>query len=286
MVSRKITAVLALALCSTLSLAEETCLTPPRRSMPGRDGGGFGNYVCPGTVDACKALCPGGAVDTNTCTNDSEYGEDNPFDYITYCYECTCADGSSPDLSPYLNTVPNYVCQRESEDCFYGYNMYGGLPPDGACATCGEEYAPGLEPHYSWETTTAAAGATTSTTPAAAAGPTDVATTDILTSSTPVTDEIPLTTETPSISADDLTFITTSVPVTTSTSSSSSGATTLETSTSSTPNSTASTSMSSVSASKTVPQSTSSVAAVPTSGAWMVEPVLGLGMVMAAIFAL
>lgn len=243
-----------------------------------------GNAVCPGTINACKALCPGGAVETNTCTNDSESGYDNPFEDITYCYECTCADGSSPNLSPYLNTVPNYYCQREREDCYYSYNMYAQIPPDGACPACDDQYAPGLEPHYPWDTTTAAVEVTTSTTGAAA--PTDVATTDILTS-TPAAAEIPVTTETPSISTSDSTITTPSTPAATSTSSSSSEATTLETSTSLTLAATASTPLASVPASKTVSQSSSSAATVPTSGAHMVEPVLGMGVIVAAaVFAL
>jgi hypothetical protein len=237
-----------------------------------------GNAVCPGTIDACNAVCGGGEVETNTCTNDSEYGGDNPFQDITYCYDCTCADGSSPDLSPYLNTVPNYYCQRDQQDCFYAYDMYGQLPPDGACPTCGEDYAPGLEPHYPWETTTAAAAEVTTFTTEAAV-PT-VVTSENFTSSPPAA-EIPVTTETPFMSTGPSTSSTPSAPVATFTSLASE-ATTLEPSTALTLVATASTPLSSVSAS----QGSSSATTVPTSGARMVEPVLSWGMVVAAVFAL
>ncbi|KAH8913015.1 hypothetical protein BR93DRAFT_922982 [Coniochaeta sp. PMI_546] len=132
--------------------------------MPGRDGGSSGNYKCPNQITNCAALCQD-QVSVNTCQSNNG-GEDSPFRSITYCFECTCADGSTPDLASYYNTIPYYVCEQTLENCQYAYIQYGQLAPEGKCPTCGSQSA--VKPTWidstptPWSTTSAAAAAVTS----------------------------------------------------------------------------------------------------------------------------
>lgn len=73
--------------------------------------------MCPDQITNCAALCKNQVL-ANTCNSDND-GVDNPFRYITYCFECTCADGSTPDLAQYYGTIPNTACQRNLQNCEY-----------------------------------------------------------------------------------------------------------------------------------------------------------------------
>ncbi|KAK3348833.1 hypothetical protein B0T25DRAFT_569498 [Lasiosphaeria hispida] len=149
----KLSGLMALALVGTS--AASTCLTPPKRTQPGRDVT-FGDTVCPNQITACSALC--GKTSTNTCTSNNN-GSDDPFQSITYCYQCTCSDGSTPDLAKYANTVPTLVCERTLQNCQYSYSQIGLSAPAGACPACGDDTpAPKA-------TTTAAATTIATTTP-------------------------------------------------------------------------------------------------------------------------
>ncbi|KAK4671733.1 hypothetical protein QC764_608240 [Podospora pseudoanserina] len=119
-----------------------TCLTPPRRTQPGRSVS-FSNTVCPGQINTCEALCKsrGGVVEGENACVSNNGGVDNPFNSNTYCFICNCKDGALPDLETYYNTVPRYRCEIRSQNCFYGYNQGGQLPPDGACRCPEAEYA-------------------------------------------------------------------------------------------------------------------------------------------------
>lgn len=118
--------------------------------------------MCANQITNCAALCKDQAS-VNTCDSDND-GQDNPFEDITYCFECTCADGSTPDLANYYDTIPTEVCERSRENCQYAYNQYGGSAPAGRCPTCGSQYA--VEPTWMqltptpWSTTSAAAAVT------------------------------------------------------------------------------------------------------------------------------
>lgn len=238
----------------------------------------LGDYMCPNQITNCAALCKDG-VSVNTCHSNNG-GQDNPFEDITYCFECSCADGSTPDLASYYDTIPSDVCERSRESCQYGYDMYGELAPDGACPTCASQYA--VEP--TWYV-----------------APTLLSTTSLAAAATTSSAEVEITATTSS-SSEDIGVSTTSSPTSMSTS-------VLETgSTSSSTGSTSSSSFSEVSSSPTTTvqlpttvftstttsattrprtSSTTSVAPVKSAQAAMVEPVMGVfGIGLAAIMVL
>ncbi|KAF3119966.1 hypothetical protein TWF569_003395 [Orbilia oligospora] len=59
---------------------------------------------CQGNLQACPLVC-GGGTSVNSC------------DSNTLEYECTCSDGSTPDLSQYALTLPYFVCQEVRSRC-------------------------------------------------------------------------------------------------------------------------------------------------------------------------
>jgi hypothetical protein len=59
---------------------------------------------CIGQRAACDTLCSSDAP-TNDC---------NP---TTLTYSCLCANGSTPDLALYKNTLPDYICQANFAAC-------------------------------------------------------------------------------------------------------------------------------------------------------------------------
>ncbi|KAK4666731.1 hypothetical protein QC763_0049980 [Podospora pseudopauciseta] len=129
-----------------------TCLTPPKRSQPGRGSMSFGNNVCPNQVSTCQAYCStrGGSVDwRNGCFSNND-GYDSPFEWITYCFICRCKDDkdTTPDLTVYYGSIERYVCERQEQNCYYAYGQYAQSPPEGKCKICPEgEYvsmAPGV----------------------------------------------------------------------------------------------------------------------------------------------
>ncbi|KAB5515072.1 hypothetical protein GE09DRAFT_1160852 [Coniochaeta sp. 2T2.1] len=255
-----------LALAAALVVAEETCMTNPARSQPGRDGGAFGDYKCPKQITNCAALCKD-KVQTNTCTSDND-GEDTPFQSITYCFDCVCADGSTPDLASYYDTIPYYICSQAEQNCEYRYNQYAKTAPDGACPTCGSQYA--VEPTWMQYTNTWPTPTTTAVpTDTGVAEVTTESTTDLLTTSTSTTSS-----ETSSTSSEVSSSPTTTFQL----------HTTISNSTITTVPTTSHTSTRSRTSTST--RSTSS-APVATGGAALVEPAMAVfGMGLAAVFAL
>ncbi|OKL60810.1 hypothetical protein UA08_03910 [Talaromyces atroroseus] len=80
---------------------------------------------CQGERNTCPEVC-GGAASSNTC------------DSTTLDFSCTCANGTTPDLSPYENTIPFYVCQETYIQCIN--NNPNDLQAQDNCkanATCG-----------------------------------------------------------------------------------------------------------------------------------------------------
>ncbi|KAK0615349.1 hypothetical protein B0T17DRAFT_511119 [Bombardia bombarda] len=153
---RRVAVSIALALAVSLVAARYNysaldCVVPLMRAGPGRDVS-FSNWLCPSQVASCSAIC-GKNTQVNQCDNDGP-GVDNPFQYITYCFKCICADGSVPELWNYRNTVPNEVCQRWLQNCQYSW---GGPPRNtDQCTPCGDQDAADI----TWTTTTASYGST------------------------------------------------------------------------------------------------------------------------------
>ena len=242
-----------------------------------------GNTACPNQITNCAALCKG-QVSANTCTSNND-GVDNPFRSITYCFECACADGSVPDLAQYLDTIPTMVCQRQGQNCQYGYNQVGKSAPDGACTPCGSTYA--VEPSWYSLLSSIRTAATTSeaapTTTEAAAAATTTSPAEVTTSSSSGEAS---TGSTSLLLTSTSTFSSTSAAETTSsTTSSSYGSSAPAITSQSSTTIRTSTTTSSTHSSKT--SSTTSAAPVKSAGAAMVEPAMAVfGMGLAAVMVL
>ncbi|KAK6841498.1 hypothetical protein PG990_006500 [Apiospora arundinis] len=61
------------------------------------------NGWCQAQQNACDQLC--NPSSKSTC------------DFTTLNYECTCADGSDPKLSQYLNTIDTFTCEEAYSVC-------------------------------------------------------------------------------------------------------------------------------------------------------------------------
>ncbi|EEA25841.1 hypothetical protein TMatcc_005920 [Talaromyces marneffei ATCC 18224] len=80
---------------------------------------------CQGERNTCPLVC-GGAASANDC------------DANTLNFDCTCSNGTTPDLTPYKNTIPFYVCLENFNQCIA--NHPNDLDAQTACkanATCG-----------------------------------------------------------------------------------------------------------------------------------------------------
>ncbi|PCH05887.1 Hypothetical protein PENO1_010580 [Penicillium occitanis (nom. inval.)] len=115
---------------------------------------------CQGERNTCPLVC-GGAASANDC------------DATTLNFDCTCSNGTTPDLTPYKNTIPFYVCQENYGQCIA--NNPNDLDAQQACkanATCGTiDLSAVSSTSASASSTTAASttGASTLATTAAAA---------------------------------------------------------------------------------------------------------------------
>lgn len=64
------------------------------------------------------------------------------FPQSTLKFNCVCADGSVPDVSPYIETVPFYVCEETYGQCINAHpNDAEGQRACKAAATCGSKNA-------------------------------------------------------------------------------------------------------------------------------------------------
>ncbi|KAF2863577.1 hypothetical protein K470DRAFT_280183 [Piedraia hortae CBS 480.64] len=59
---------------------------------------------CRAQMNTCRQVCNGQAY-PNNCNSD------------TLVWQCTCTDGSKPNISDYGQTVPSLVCERARDDC-------------------------------------------------------------------------------------------------------------------------------------------------------------------------
>ncbi|OQD78435.1 hypothetical protein PENDEC_c001G05975 [Penicillium decumbens] len=62
------------------------------------------NSWCQGQRNVCPDMCQG-STSSNSC------------DPSTLQFKCTCADGTTPDSSQYIETIPFYVCQATFGQC-------------------------------------------------------------------------------------------------------------------------------------------------------------------------
>ncbi|KAH8698277.1 hypothetical protein BGW36DRAFT_425989 [Talaromyces proteolyticus] len=80
---------------------------------------------CLGERNTCPQIC-GGAASPNDC------------DPTTLNFDCTCINGTVPDVSIYINTIPFYVCQANFAQCIKNHpNDQQGQDQCSASATCG-----------------------------------------------------------------------------------------------------------------------------------------------------
>jgi hypothetical protein len=64
------------------------------------------------------------------------------FPQSTLSFNCVCADGSVPDVSPYIETVPFYVCEETYGQCINSHpNDAESQRACKAAATCGSKNA-------------------------------------------------------------------------------------------------------------------------------------------------
>jgi hypothetical protein len=59
---------------------------------------------CEAQLKTCPIIC-GGSTSTNTC------------DPTTFTYSCICSNGTEPDCTAYMDTLPFYICQATFAQC-------------------------------------------------------------------------------------------------------------------------------------------------------------------------
>lgn len=83
----------------------------------------------------------------------------------TLQFNCVCADGSVPDVSPYIETVPFYVCEETYGQCINAHpNDAEGQRACKAAATCGSKNASAEDTTMSSTTTAASTSLAMATT--------------------------------------------------------------------------------------------------------------------------
>ncbi|KAJ5677355.1 uncharacterized protein N7477_002988 [Penicillium maclennaniae] len=107
---------------------------------------------CQGQRNVCPDMCKG-STDSNNC------------DSTTLQFQCTCSDGTTPDSSQYIQTVPFYVCQATYGQCIDAHpNDANGQKACKAAATCGTKNATALNEAASSSSTSMSATSTMSMT--------------------------------------------------------------------------------------------------------------------------
>ncbi|KAL1954047.1 hypothetical protein VTO42DRAFT_1825 [Malbranchea cinnamomea] len=62
------------------------------------------NAWCTAQTNTCPEIC-GGATKVNRC------------DPGALTYDCVCSNGTTPDVSPYINTLPFFICNANFGQC-------------------------------------------------------------------------------------------------------------------------------------------------------------------------
>lgn len=76
---------------------------------------------------------------------EAEIREDDPEDYVEYCWECSCVDGAWPRLVRCSGSVERYNCLRQAEICRYGRAFNGAEDSSGCGCSEEEEIDDGLD---------------------------------------------------------------------------------------------------------------------------------------------
>ncbi|KAJ5683118.1 hypothetical protein N7462_006283 [Penicillium macrosclerotiorum] len=85
------------------------------------------NSWCEGQRNVCPSICKG-STKQNTC------------DPNTLKFDCICSDGTTPDVSPFIQTVPFYVCEATYGQCIDSHpNDAQGQRACKQAATCGKK---------------------------------------------------------------------------------------------------------------------------------------------------
>ncbi|KFY26708.1 hypothetical protein V493_03922 [Pseudogymnoascus sp. VKM F-4281 (FW-2241)] len=104
------TSILAAAFVAGTAIAQSTPTTTGSNSVnytyvdPSKVDPQISASWCIGQRTGCQTLCDGNAP-TNNC------------DPKALTYACLCADGTTPNLADYKNTLPQYVCQEDFAGC-------------------------------------------------------------------------------------------------------------------------------------------------------------------------
>ncbi|KAI2226680.1 hypothetical protein LOZ12_004967 [Ophidiomyces ophidiicola] len=64
---------------------------------------------CNGQLNTCPQLCNGGFARSNRC------------DANLLTFDCVCGDGTVPNVSDYMNTLPYFVCQANYAQCIQNH---------------------------------------------------------------------------------------------------------------------------------------------------------------------
>ncbi|KAJ5997705.1 hypothetical protein N7499_005898 [Penicillium canescens] len=110
---------------------------------------------CTGQRNACPDICQQGTK-LNSC------------DPATLKFSCVCSDDSSPDVSPYMQTIPFYVCENNYGQCITAHanDAEAQRACKKAASNCGSKNA-------SEESTTSSSSTTAASTTLATATATD-----------------------------------------------------------------------------------------------------------------
>ncbi|KAJ5204162.1 uncharacterized protein N7498_005041 [Penicillium cinerascens] len=110
------------------------------------------NSWCQGQRNVCPDMCDG-STSANSC------------DPTTLQFQCTCSNGTVPDSSQYMQTVPFYVCQATYGQCIDAHpNDAEGQTACKDAAQCGTKNATALVSSSSSTSATSTMTMTTSTT--------------------------------------------------------------------------------------------------------------------------
>ncbi|KAJ5082072.1 hypothetical protein N7532_011115 [Penicillium argentinense] len=109
------------------------------------------NSWCLGQRNVCPQICEGGTKQ-NTC------------DPKSLQFSCICSDGTTPDVAPYVQTVPFYVCEANFGQCINAHpDDADGQKACKEAAQCGSKNASSLSTTTSSSSPSTTMSLTTST---------------------------------------------------------------------------------------------------------------------------
>ncbi|RDW63623.1 hypothetical protein BP6252_11168 [Coleophoma cylindrospora] len=158
-----------------------------------------GERWCKSQQSVCGLSCHSSVL-VNDCTRSI----DATTQAGTYCWACTCADGSVPPMVGYMGTIPTLVCSRLYSNCLHeaaqnsaSYSYVNGIANCDRSYPCGKNDAGNLLDPYIDDTiwSTVGSPAAVSTTSTTSTTPTTISTTPAATpeSNTPTSSETSVT---------------------------------------------------------------------------------------------